>query len=676
MRGRLSCWMLFAGACAGQGSPNDTDAGGADDTIDAHDTDVADTDRTDTDLADADTDAAGDTDSGALVDTDAVDTDSAVVMDTDAADTDSGVLVDTDIADTDVVDTDSGLVVDTNVVDTDPPLVDLDMDGYPSRLDCDDNDPMTNPGAVQRCDGVDHTCGVSPIDPDGTAAVLHASGEWSDLTDLFASGTSSAPTVYATATGDTVRLCGGTWALAVSLTDGSSLVGVNQPTIAHSASRSGIRAGEGTVVSGVDLDLSATDVATLEATGLSTFRGGAIHGANWAVFVTGAGALTLEDAQIHDTTGPAISVWPGLGASVIVTASTITHVGGAAVQTYGETAATLKDVSIVDAAKGLAASAGTLSLTGVTMDMVDQPFDGGGTVTATLDDVHVDSSNTASAWYAGELTVTGSSFTKGRGWVLSPPDPLTSIRFDTCTFDGMDAGLSYGGGLYVTGSNVSVTDSTFTNNTGGFGGAIFAFSKIVLTGSTFTGNHAQSGGAVYLAESTVGPAEVTDCTFKDNSANWGGAVYTEAASTFPRDSFVGNMAHAGGGGVYMSYSGADPSTITDSTFESNTAETGGGACMTHLTTSGNTWRGNTATNGGAIYAYTQRDKLNLRGDAFYANAAAQFGGAIGWGPTLSGQALIFGTGADANLPNEGASAGTNVKLVDGDVSCSFSTCVP
>ncbi len=663
MRGRLSWWMLFVGACAGQGSPSDTDAGGADDTIDAPDTDVADTDavdtdRTDTDLADVDTDAPSDTDSGVLVDTDVVDTDSGVVLDTDIADTDSGVVVDTD------------------VVDTDPPAIDVDMDGYPSTLDCDDNDPMTNPGAVQRCDGVDHTCGVSPIDPDGTAAVLHASGEWADLTDLFASGTPSAPTVYATATADTVRLCGGTWALALSLTDGSSLVGLNQPTIAHSASRNGIGAGDGTVVSGVDLDLSATDVAALEATGVSTFRGGAIHGAKWAVFVTGAGALTLDDAQIHDTTGPAISVWPGSGASVLVTASTITHVGAAAVQTYGETSATLKDVAIVDAAKGVAASAGTLSLTGVTMDMVDQPFDGDATVTATLDDVHVDGANKVSAWYAGELTVTGSSFANGRGWLLSPNDPLTSIRFERCRFEGMDAGLSYGGGLYVTGSNVSVTDSVFADNTAGLGGGIFAYSRIVLTGSTFAGNRAQSGGAVYLSVSTVGPAEVTDCTFKDNSSNWGGAVYTEAASTFLRDLFVGNMANAGGGGVYMSSSGAEPSTITDSTFESNTAETGGGACMTRLTTSGNTWRGNTATNGGAIYAYTQRDKLNLRGDSFYANAAAQFGGAIGWGPTLSGQALIFGTGVDANLPNEGASAGTNVTLVDGDVSCSFATCVP
>lgn len=680
MVGRLSWLALFASACVGTGNPDGEDTDDGDDTTPAVDTDLADTDAVDTDTADtdvADTDLAdtdvADTDSGLHGDTDLADTDSGVLVDTDVADTDSDTPVDTDVADTDVVDTD---VADTDVIDTDPPVVDEDGDGWPTGLDCDDDDPLINPGAVQRCDGVDHTCGVTRIDPDGTVTVQHAVGGWEDLTSLFLSGTDSAPTVYASVPGDALRLCGGTWPVSITLAAHSTLVGVYGPTIAHGASRPGLYLGEGAAATGVSLDLSAVDVAAVEATGAATFTGGEIHGAKWGVFVNGTGALTLDDVWVRDTSGAAITLWPGGGASVTVLNSTLQRVGEAAIQTYGATAATLKGVHIVDAAKGLAGNGATLSLTTVTMVGVGQPFDVTGTSTGVLDDVHVDGATAVSAWYGGELTVTGSSFVHGRGWLVSPTDPVTPVRFEGCTFDALDAGASWGGALHVMGDNTVVTGSSFSNGHADAGGAIFSASHIVVSDSTFTANQAASGGAIYLSQSLAGLAEISDCTFKENSSGWGGAVYTEGAAVFERDSFVANSALGGGGGVYMSAGGADPITVSDSTFEGNEAETGGGVCATRLTTSNNVWRGNTATNGGAIYAYTPRDFLNLRGDAFYANAAAQFGGAIGWGPTLSGQSLVFGSGADANLPAEGASAGANLKLVDGDVSCSFATCVP
>lgn len=42
--------------------------------------------------------------------------------------------------------------------DTGAPNLDRDQDGYPVPEDCNDEDPLTNPGSLEVCDGVDNDC--------------------------------------------------------------------------------------------------------------------------------------------------------------------------------------------------------------------------------------------------------------------------------------------------------------------------------------------------------------------------------------------------------------------------------------------------------------------------------------------------------------------------------------
>jgi CSLREA domain-containing protein len=77
---------------------------------------------------------------------------------------------------------------------------------------------------------------------------------------------------------------------------------------------------------------------------------------------------------------------------------------------------------------------------------------------------------------------------------------------------------SLGGGI-ATAGNLTISESTFSSNTAGGGGAIFNTGTLVVTGSAFVGNTTTDasgdGGAGIYNEAT---ATVTNCTFSGNNA--------------------------------------------------------------------------------------------------------------------------------------------------------------
>ena len=160
-----------------------------------------------------------------------------------------------------------------------------------------------------------------------------------------------------------------------------------------------------------------------------------------------------------------------------------------------------------------------------------------------------------------------------------------------------------GGGMYISNGSPTLTNCTFSDNTGSEGGGINCNSSSSprLTNCTFSGNMADFdfdgyggvGGGICCDFSSP---TLTNCTFSGNTA-WsdGGGIDCEFPSypTLTNCTFSGNTADRDGGGMYC-YQGSSP-TLTNCTFSGNTAVSGGGIdcsssspTLTNCTLSGNT----------------------------------------------------------------------------------------
>jgi hypothetical protein len=172
-----------------------------------------------------------------------------------------------------------------------------------------------------------------------------------------------------------------------------------------------------------------------------------------------------------------------------------------------------------------------------------------------------------------------------------------NVTVENSTFQGNKAGrggairLGYGGSLVVRNSTFDKNDGSLSND-GFSAGAIATFGaggpagkgKLVIEGSTFTNNKGVDGGAVY---NLLGPVSIKNSVFKANtSTREGGAIFTDGASgsesdnlggkiTIQSSRFEGNKSVAGGGALYLWTYKADEVSITDSTIIGNTVIRGG-----------------------------------------------------------------------------------------------------
>ncbi|MFK7803783.1 MAG: choice-of-anchor Q domain-containing protein [Anaerolineae bacterium] len=154
------------------------------------------------------------------------------------------------------------------------------------------------------------------------------------------------------------------------------------------------------------------------------------------------------------------------------------------------------------------------------------------------------------------------------------------LHVENSTFEGNDANGGDGGAIYACESDygyVSIVGSTFQDNRGDDGGAIYGYyyCGVQIQSSSFISNYASSdGGAIFTDEDNN--LVVDRSTFFDNRADEdGGAIYSadnDGVANISQSTFSNNSAGTDGGALYLDYGG----TIQHSTIVSNTADGDGG----------------------------------------------------------------------------------------------------
>lgn len=177
---------------------------------------------------------------------------------------------------------------------------------------------------------------------------------------------------------------------------------------------------------------------------------------------------------------------------------------------------------------------------------------------------------------------------------------------------------SDGGGVYVQGSRqdhstINVSDSTIVNNTGSYGGGLFAGYYITLNiiNSEISSNTGMDGGGIYLTNeesfiseySVISDSKINDNMTVSNSSGGGiGTMYVNLRLS--NNEINGNKASEGGGiCAWSTYNGYGIVECNNTIISNNIAlDTGGGmkAYDLECIMSENEISGNTAERGGGV----------------------------------------------------------------------------
>ncbi len=169
----------------------------------------------------------------------------------------------------------------------------------------------------------------------------------------------------------------------------------------------------------------------------------------------------------------------------------------------------------------------------------------------------------------------------GEGGAIADYGNLTVSK---CTFgaNSADPTSGYGGAIYST-KQLTISNSTLTQNNAVFGGAIYTTNTLTLTSDTLSSNTAgNSGGGVSAGASNPGTTQLTltGCTLSGNTAvnGSGGGIDTSDVVNIATSTVSSNDAGSWGAGINYTPTSAGNSTLTlnQDTIAGNSADLGGG----------------------------------------------------------------------------------------------------
>jgi Ca2+-binding RTX toxin-like protein len=156
-----------------------------------------------------------------------------------------------------------------------------------------------------------------------------------------------------------------------------------------------------------------------------------------------------------------------------------------------------------------------------------------------------------------DSVITGNTAEDGGGIVSE--DGGTTLTITGSTISDNNAATGFGGGLFTfNGTNTTISDSTFSGNTGGAGGGLQNRGGVLtVTNSTFSDNTAANfgGGGIYTDSfgGNVGDATLTNVTVVGNSGRNGAGIYANNGNlSVVNSTITGNTVTAGGpnGGAF------------------------------------------------------------------------------------------------------------------------------
>lgn len=143
------------------------------------------------------------------------------------------------------------------------------------------------------------------------------------------------------------------------------------------------------------------------------------------------------------------------------------------------------------------------------------------------------------------------SFENTNGWQgFEFEDTAPGSEFDYVNIEG-----AKNSAVRLLRSHLLIRNSTFTNNSGPYGGALYVDLQggyLAVSNSTFSRNRSINDGGAIWASSGTGKVHFVKCKFEDNAANYqylkrdsqGGAVRNQGNAEFLLCTFQGNQVHA------------------------------------------------------------------------------------------------------------------------------------